>query len=64
MTLISNKPDAYGPMWISSSLVFSLAVTSHISSWMAAQSTGNQWWVMCISSILSILSNIAHFWLI
>jgi hypothetical protein len=43
MTLIADKPDAYGPVWVSTLLVFSLAVTSHISSWVAAQSNGNQW---------------------
>ena len=43
MTLIADKPDAYGPVWVSTSLVFSLAVTSHISSWVQAQSSGNAW---------------------
>jgi hypothetical protein len=43
MTLIADKPDAYGPVWVSSALVFSLAVTSHISSWMAANASGSQW---------------------
>lgn len=43
MTLIAEKPDAYGPLWLSTSLVFALAVTSHVSSWMEAKAGGNQW---------------------
>jgi len=43
MTLIDSNPDAYGPFWISTSLIFSIAVTSHISSWLAAYYLGTDW---------------------
>jgi hypothetical protein len=43
LDLISQKPDAYGPFWISTTLVFCIAVTSHISSWMVAWMNNAQW---------------------
>jgi len=40
MELIKDKPDAYGPFWIATSLVFAVAVSSHISSWLASWMSG------------------------
>ena len=35
MSVIAEKPDAYGPFWISTSLIFAVAVASHISSFLS-----------------------------
>jgi hypothetical protein len=39
----SEKPDLYGPFWITTSLVFTVAVTSHMSSWLQSWLTGINW---------------------
>eukprot|EP01041_Mallomonas_annulata_P001499 gene1499-2892_t len=43
VALINEKPDAYGPFWISTTLVFTIAVTSHINSWLSSWIKGNTW---------------------
>mmetsp|Transcript_20481 Transcript_20481/g.28192 ORF Transcript_20481/g.28192 Transcript_20481/m.28192 type:complete len:235 (-) Transcript_20481:113-817(-) len=43
LSLVGEKPDAYGPFWISTTLVFTVAVTSHISSWFSSWMKGNNW---------------------
>lgn len=40
-----EKPDAYGPVWISTSLVFTVLLTSHINSWLLHWMTGRSWCV-------------------
>lgn len=60
MSLIEQKPDAYGPFWIATTLVFVAAVTSHFSSWVAAWLLGRVW-VYNFEEILSISSVIYGF---
>lgn len=43
MTMINDKPDAYGPFWISTTLVFTLAVTSHINNWLTSWLQQKAW---------------------
>ena len=43
MTLINDKPDAYGPFWIATTLVFTLAVTSHINNWLTSWLQQKTW---------------------
>jgi hypothetical protein len=43
MTIIAEKPDAYGPFWIATSLIFAVAVASHISSFLSAWLRGVSW---------------------
>jgi hypothetical protein len=43
MTMINDKPDAYGPFWIATTLVFSLAVTSHINNWLTSWLQQKAW---------------------
>ena len=43
VNLIDEKPDLYGPFWITTSLVFSVAVSSHISNWLSSWMTGENW---------------------
>ena len=43
MTMINDKPDAYGPFWISTTLVFTLAVTSHINNWLTSWLQQKTW---------------------
>ena len=43
MTMINDKPDAYGPFWIATTLVFSLAVTSHINNWLTSWLLQKTW---------------------
>ena len=40
VNMIDEKPDLYGPFWITTSLVFSVAVSSHISNWLSSWMTG------------------------
>lgn len=60
MSLVEQKPDAYGPFWISTTLVFVAAVTSHFSSWVSAWLNGTIW-VYDFEEILSISSVIYGF---
>ena len=39
----AEKPDAYGPFWISTSLLFTIAVSSHISRWLSSWMSGQNW---------------------
>jgi hypothetical protein len=43
MGIIRDKPDAYGPFWVSTTLVFVVAFTSHLSSWLASWMVGKNW---------------------
>lgn len=43
VNMIDEKPDLYGPFWITTSLVFSVAVSSHISNWLSSWMTGENW---------------------
>lgn len=42
-SLIDDRPDAYGPFWISTSIVFTVAVSTHISGWLSALLKGKDW---------------------
>ena len=54
MSLISQKPDAYGPFWIATTLVFTCAVTSHISSWLSSYLSGAKTWAYDFQSVVSV----------
>ena len=43
IALTKDKPDAYGPIWIPTTLVFTVALTSHINSWLIHWMTGKSW---------------------
>jgi hypothetical protein len=43
MTLVSSNPDAYGPFWISTLLIFTLAVTTQISGFLDSWLSGSDW---------------------
>eukprot|EP01035_Chromulina_nebulosa_P017761 gene17761-23361_t len=58
--IISEKPDAYGPFWISTTLVFTLAVTSHMRGWLSSWMSGTTW-VYDFQSIISASSLIYGF---
>ena len=45
LVFIKDKPDAYGPFWICTTLVFTVAVASHISSWLSSWMLGKNWYV-------------------
>ena len=32
LTVVRNKPDAYGPWWVATTLVFLVSVTSHVKA--------------------------------
>jgi len=40
---ISARPDAYGPFWISTTLVFTLAVASHLNGFLSSYFSGALW---------------------
>jgi hypothetical protein len=60
LNLMKDKPDAYGPFWIATTLVFTVAVTSHINSWLLSWMSGKTW-VYDFQSIVSALSLIYGF---
>mmetsp|Transcript_28293 Transcript_28293/g.27128 ORF Transcript_28293/g.27128 Transcript_28293/m.27128 type:complete len:142 (-) Transcript_28293:95-520(-) len=41
---IKDRPDAYGPLWIATTLIFTVAVTSHINSWIKSYISGKNWY--------------------
>eukprot|EP01033_Poteriospumella_lacustris_P000359 gene359-235_t len=41
--MIGDKPDAYGPIWIATTLVFLIAVSSHLSAWFSSWMKGLHW---------------------
>jgi hypothetical protein len=43
VTMVGDKPDAYGPIWIATTLVFLIAVASHLSAWLSSWIKGLQW---------------------
>jgi hypothetical protein len=43
LAFIKDKPDAYGPFWICTTLVFTVAVASHINSWLQSWMLGKNW---------------------
>ena len=43
VSIINDKPDAYGPFWIATTLIFSVAVTSHINSWISSWMHNKNW---------------------
>ena len=60
MSLISEKPDAYGPFWLSTSLIFAAAVSSHISSFVSAWMEGKEW-VYDFQAFLTLASIVYSF---
>jgi len=40
---VAEKPDLYGPFWITTSLVFTAAVCSHMSSWLQSWMNASAW---------------------
>ena len=42
-SMVDDKPDGYGPFWIATCLVFTLAVVTHIAGWLASWMTGKIW---------------------
>ena len=60
MSLIAEKPDAYGPFWISTSLIFAVAVSSHISSFLSAWMKGKEW-VYDFQAFLTLASIVYSF---
>ena len=48
LSRVKDKPDAYGPFWIATTLIFTLAVTSHINSWLSSWMQGKNWCTILI----------------
>ena len=43
MSLMGERPDMYGPFWICTTLVFSMAVASNLSNWWEFKGQTNMW---------------------
>lgn len=43
MSDIAGKPDLYGPFWITTTLVFTVAFCSHMSAWLSSWMYGGNW---------------------
>lgn len=41
---IKDRPDAYGPLWIATTLMFTVAFTSHINGWIKSYLSGKNWY--------------------
>lgn len=53
LTFLGENIDAYGPFWITITLLFTVAVTSHFDKWM---SQGNEGWVYDFQDVVSAAS--------
>lgn len=45
LSRMRDKPDAYGPFWIATTLVFTVAFSSHINGWLSSWMHGKTWYV-------------------
>lgn len=54
LSRVKDKPDAYGPFWIATTLIFTLAVTSHINSWLSSWMQGKNWYGTTLQIYLSL----------
>ena len=45
LSRMRDKPDAYGPFWIATTLVFTVGFSSHINSWLSSWMHGKIWYV-------------------
>jgi hypothetical protein len=43
MTLIGDRPDAYGPVWIATSLVFAISIAAHLHGFFSSWLKGKTW---------------------
>ena len=43
MSSVKDKPDLYGPFWITTTLVFTVAFCSHMSAWLSSWMYGGNW---------------------
>jgi len=55
LSFIGDRPDAYGPFWISTTLVFTLAVASHLNGFLSSWMKGGSW-VYDFQSVLTASS--------
>lgn len=55
LSLVGSNPDMYGPFWISTTLIFTIGVTSHINSWLESWMAGSTW-VYDFQTILTSIS--------
>lgn len=44
LSLTAEKPDAYGPVWIATTLIFTVAFTSHVNSFLTSWMSGAKWY--------------------
>lgn len=62
VAFVGEKPDAYGPFWIATTLIFMIAVSSHLNSWFAAWLKGGLVsWEYNFQSILTASSVVFGF---
>ena len=59
LSRVKDKPDAYGPFWIATTLIFTLAVTSHINSWLSSWMQGKNWCAFLFCMNRDRLSNVS-----
>ncbi len=43
MTLVGERPDAYGPIWIATSLVFATSIAAHLHGFFNSWLKGKTW---------------------
>lgn len=61
MREVSVKPDLYGPFWISTSLIFVVAVVSHFSSYVHAILNSRSEWAYDFQSVVNVASVVYTF---
>ena len=63
LSLVDDRPDAYGPFWIATTLVFTVAVASHINRWITSWMDGSVWYVLFILIFSLLLSTFINCYL-
>ncbi len=54
MTLVGERPDAYGPVWIATSLVFATSVAAHLHGFFNSWLRGKTWYELLSSFVVDI----------
>lgn len=53
LEIIRAKPDAYGPFWIATSLLFTIAVGANVSSWLKSDGDPDSVWTYDFNVVLN-----------
>lgn len=62
LSYIKDRPDAYGPLWIATTLIFTVAVTSHVNSWIKSYMLGTHWYSYTSKNVIISFHIVSNFY--